>query len=199
LPGPQTPKDSLVIGYFSLYFPGEYFNSGKSVINSNIELDIRDVTTGRWIFRFLSGGYFQFLAHGGDTYSLVTSRANLLNGSMHYVFGPRPISLKIDPVSGKVLSLGKIQLNYSAVREESSVFHPRIDFSIRGEGGGTSGNPPTASGGGPSVIGKAFSVSISQTWDDAGLLSYMRRVDPTSLWLSRDIVDVKMEVQPDAP
>jgi len=200
LPDPQTPEDSLVIGYFSLYFPDEYFNSGQSVIVRNIELDIRDLTTGRWIVRFLSDGNFQFLAHGGDTYSLVSSRANLLNGSMRYVFGPRPINLRIDPVPGKVLSLGKIQLNYRPV-EDSFTFHPKIDFSIRGGGGGggMSGTPRTFGGGGAAVIGQAFNVSISQTWDDADLLSYMKRVAPTTPWLFRDILDVKMEAQPGAP
>ena len=197
LPAPQTPQDSLVVGYFSLYFPDEYFNSGLTRIDRDIELDIRDITTGRWILRLVYGGPFQFVAHAGDTYVLESSRANLLNGSMRYVFGPRPIELKIDPDPGKVVSVGTIQLTYSPVKESPTTFHQRIDYSVRM--GGMGGLSPLNSGGGQTVVDQAFDVSISQTFDDAGLLSYLKQVDPASQWLSREVQDVKIPAPAAAP
>ena len=190
LPSPQNPQDSLVVGYFSLYFPDEYFNSGLTRIDRDVELDFRDITSGRWILRLVYGGHFQFLAHAGDTYVLESSRANLLNGSMRYVFGPRPIGLKIDPDPGKVVSLGTIQLTYNPVKESPTTFHQRIDYSVRM--GGMGGLSPLNSGGGQTVVDQPFDVSISQTFDDTGLVSYLRQVDPSSPWLSRQIQDVKI-------
>ena len=189
-PRPSAQGDSLVIGYFSLYFPDEYFNSGLTRIERDIELDIRDITSGRWIVRLVYGGPFQFVAHAGDTYVLESSRANLLNGSMRYVFGPRPIGLKIVPDPGKVVSLGTIQLTYNPVKESPTAFHQRIDYSIRM--GGMGGPSPLNAGGGRAVVDQAFDVSISQTFDDAGLLSYIPQADLSSPWLSREVQDVKV-------
>jgi len=196
LPAPQAPGDSLVIGYFSMIFPGEYFDSALTTIDSNIELDFRDLTTGHWVLQFLNGGHFRFLARGGHTYELVNSRAHLENGSRTYIFGPRQIGLKIEPSPGKVLSLGRIQLTYTRSKD-TFTFHPEVDYEIRSAGGFSGLSPGLASSMTRNVA--AYDVSPSQTWDDTDLRTYMKKLDPSSPWLSRDIVHVAIATPSLAP
>lgn len=52
---------------------------------------------------------------------------------------------------------------------------------------------PNSSGGGASYLDRPYDVTMSQTWDESRLRDYMKRIDPASPWLSRDIVDVKLK------
>jgi len=190
LPAPGSPDDSLVIGSFSLYFPeGGYFDSGVWEIDRGIELDAQDLTTGQWIPMFLSGGDFWFLAHSGDTYEIVSARAEVEFGSRTYVFGERKIGLKIDAQAEKVLSLGEIRLTYNKVKDTWS-FHPKIDYEIRSAGGMQGASPALAEA--MTRSEEAFDVVVSQKLDDKNTQSTLKRIDPASPWLSRDIVDVKL-------
>ena len=196
LPGPHSPEDSLVIGSFSMYFPGGFFDTAQSSLDGNIELDFRDVTTGHSVVKFLYNGHFAFLARGGDTYELVSSRANLLNGSRRYILGPRTIGLKIEPSPGQTLYLGNVTLTYTQMKDTLSV-HPEVDYETIAMG--------SSAGMSPNVVGanirddKYYDVSVSQTWDDTALLSYMKKQDPSSPWLSRGVVDVKTASSPASP
>lgn len=181
-----------MIGYFTLNFPGEYFDSGQSIIDSNIELDFRDVTTGHWVLCFVSGGHFQFLARGEDTYVLVSSRANLENGSRRYVFGPRPIGLKIEAVPGKVLSLGEIRLIYDNARDMFPGY-ASIDYEVRSSGGMSGLSHGLAESASRKDL--VYDVSISQKLDDAELRLFMKRLNRESSWIARDIVDVRLEAR----
>jgi len=188
LPSPSSPSDSLVIGFFTLYFPGGYFDTPQTNIERDVELDFRDVTTGKRFSTFTIGGTFKFLAHGNDAYTLVRSRANLLNGSRRYIIGPRAVGLEIAPSPGKVLYVGNIQLTYSHP-PGTPVLYPELDYEIRAEGG-----PGVSSEvGGEGIIKtvESYNVTITRTWDEAALREYMKRIDSSSSWLSRDIVDVK--------
>jgi len=189
LPVPERDTDALVIGTLTLDFPDMYFDSGETVIDSNIELDVNDATTRQWIPLFLSGGHIQFVARAGHQYVLSSSRANLEDGSRRFVFGSRPIDLKIDPVPGAVMSIGHIHVTYSPASVHTNMY-PEIDYETRVSGGmaGSSANHVSA---GYRKI-QAYDVAVSQSWDNPQTTSFMKSVSPSSPWLSRDIVDVKM-------
>jgi hypothetical protein len=45
IPAPESPDDSLVIGYMALDFPDGYFEEGRRTIASGINLSIRQLAT----------------------------------------------------------------------------------------------------------------------------------------------------------
>ena len=188
LPSPGSPSDSLVIGFFTLHFPGGYFDTQQTIIERDLELDFRDVTTGRNFSLFPVGGTFKFLAQGNDAYRLVTSRASLENGTRRYIIGPRAVGIDFQASPGKVTYVGDIQLTYSH-SPGMPVLYPELDYEIRaeGEGGFLSDN------GGGVVIKtvESYNVAIARKSDEKALREYMKRVAPDSPWLSRDIVDMK--------
>ncbi len=194
LPGPNSPDVSLVIGTFSMSFPGKFFDTQHTVINSDIELDIRDVTAGRTFSKFLYNGHFAFLAQPGHTYELAGSRANMLDGSRRYILGWRPIGLKIEPSAGRVLSLGNVTMTYAA-QKDTLAFRPEVDYELIAMGSSAEGTSPGAVGA-HIKDDKYYDVSVSQAWDDAALQSYMKEQNPSSPWLSREIVDVNKPAAP---
>ena len=140
LPGPHTADDSLVIGYFSLYFPGGFFDTGQSSVNSGIELDFRDITTGGSFAKFLYNGHFAFVARGGDTYELVSSRADIADGgSLSYILGPRAINLRIEASPGRVLYLGNVTVTYTEMKD-TLAFRPEVDYKQINMGGPAGGH-----------------------------------------------------------
>ncbi|HVP18611.1 MAG TPA: hypothetical protein VMU36_06405, partial [Spirochaetia bacterium] len=118
-----------------------------------------------------------------------SSRANLENGSRRYVFGPRLLNLKLEPEPGKVLFVGQLQLTYKRAAD-TLAFRPEIDYEVRSFGGMAGVSPGFVEA--VSKLDRTYDVTLSQKIDDTELLSYMKRVDPSSPWLSRDIVDFKI-------
>lgn len=147
LPKPETESDSLVIGFFSLVFPGGYFSSPLTTIDRGVELDFRDVTTGRWHVEFTIGGTFKFIAHGGDRYALISSRASLLDASRRFIMGPRAIKLEIPSSPGRYCTWGTFSSRTPPL-PTCLHFTQRSITKYAGEGGWAS---PTLREGAPAI------------------------------------------------
>ena len=106
-----------------------------------------------------------------------------------YIFGPRHLGIRIAPSPGKVLSLGNIRLEYTRNKDTWAV-HPEIDYEVKNMGGMGGVTPSVAE----SMIKTdvAYDVSLSQQFDDNAVRSFMKKLTPSSPWLSRDIVDAKI-------
>lgn len=190
LPQPKDAQETLIVGSFALYFPGGYFDSPHTEIDSQIRLDFHDVSNGGWRSVYVWYGHFWLTVNGSDEYVLESSRANLSTVDARYVFRPRTIRLKIPASPGTVLYLGDIQLAYRLPGNPLTVY-PDPDYETVSSliGWGLLG----------AVREKFYDVTITQRWSRDSLLSYLKRVDKEGQWLSKDIKNVKLNAPDETP
>ncbi len=188
-PGPRSPQESLIVGSVALVFPEGLFGGPAWTIGDQVELGFRDMTTG-WRFPvYTSGGRFWFTADGTHELVLEYSRASLRTGAGGYHLKERPIGLKIPAEPGKVLDLGRISLVYRASTGPRPAGERYWDRDSEMSDSGT------AVGGMASPAFRrylAYDVSMTQSWEGWSAADSLRRLDPHSAWLEREVVQVRM-------
>ncbi len=189
LPAPQTDLDSLVIGTFSLDCPQGFFGGPAKHFDTQIELVFRDISSGaRFTVFTWNGGWFSFPAPGSDGYLLEYSEYQQERGDSAWIVGPRAVGIIVPPAPGKIVYLGDIHLTY-APRED--IHGPlgrndQLDYEIDSF---TAGKPPFFMQ--PHVVDWTYDVSMSRLWDQAGMIAHLKKVDSSSAWLSREIVNAE--------
>lgn len=163
IPTPESPDDSLVIGYFALDFPDGFFAQSRRTFTSGIGLLIKNETTGRKFRLTTSNGYFQFLSNGTDGYTI-----------MEY-------SLKERDPSGMYSVGGKLDRSFST-RTRSVVYlgHQTIVYS-------KPKNMYRSSGDSKENYWN-FEKSNRHTYNEGQLLSYLVDAAPESPWLQYEVV-----------
>ncbi len=189
LPGPRSPQDSLIIGSVALVFPEGLFGGPAWTIGDQVELGFRDVTTGTRFPVYTSGGRFWFTADGTHEFALEYSRASFRTGAGGYHLKERTIGLKIPAEPGRVLDLGRISLVYRAPagpRPAQERYWDRdYEMSDAGTAAGGMSFPTTR-------VYRAYDVSVTQSWEGWSAADSLRRLDPRSGWLEREVVPVRM-------
>jgi hypothetical protein len=130
-PAPENPEDSLVIGYFVLDYPDGYFDKPKRTFSSGITIYLTNQSTGRSFWVSTSGGYYQFLSNGTDTYSLDRYKhvveGSTTSGTFNRRFTAKPHS---------VVYLGHSTLTYArprqSVKTDVKVIYWEFDTSHSG-------------------------------------------------------------------
>lgn len=187
VPAPRASSESLVIGSFALSFPDGFFGFAQTVVDSQVRLNIRDLTTGRWFSVYTVGGHFNFRVNGADRYVVESSEYHAWKGTGQCVVGARPLGVAIPAEAGKVISLGNLVLTYTPhgttpiTRDDWSA----TDYQLEPPNPASDFYPVIAT-----KVGWDYSTRLTRSADSAQLLAYLHAIDARSAWERRGIVEV---------
>ncbi len=131
LPAPERTGSSLVIGSLVVDFPDGYFDQTPARLDSRVQLNLTDVTTGRE-FRLTTegGGFYYFPGTPGDTYRLDSWEFYQEIGHTRYRGAPYEVKLEFRVPADKVVYTG--HLLYTFTKPESKeLYQGRKSFSFK--------------------------------------------------------------------
>ena len=168
LPKPKGEGSSLVIGSLVLDFPDGFFDLPKRRIEGAVAVNFLNVTTGRKFSSLTErGGMYCFLSNGSDEFLLESYEYKERSGAGGYTMGVIPLKLKIPTTTDKVIYVGHITAIYAK---------PKL-YRESGSGGGT----------------WRFEDSYALNWDKDAVLAYILKKQPESAWLTREVLEYKMQ------
>jgi hypothetical protein len=159
IPSPESPDDSLVIGYFALDFPDGFFDKGRRTITSGVTLNFVNQTTGRKFWITTSNGYYQFLSNGTDSYTFasykIESDRATVQSTVDKTFATKPRS---------VVYLGHLTLIYAKPKQTHKTSMDQKSNYWN------------------------FDTTANFLYNEGELRSYLREKDPDSPWLEYEVV-----------
>jgi hypothetical protein len=188
LPAPQTPQESLVVGSFVLDFPDSFFDRAPRTIDTQVELDFRDITKGTSFPIFTSNGRFWFVASGSDEYVLDSSEFSSWMQSHGYHVGNREIGLRIPTAPGKILDLGDIRLVYRNPQASGAGGITYRWYNYETEASLIPSTSPVLLAD-MTVRDWIFDVSMSRQSEKSALADFLKQVDQSGAWRDREVID----------
>ncbi len=106
-PKPESDTDTLVVGSFIADFPDGFFDTPARKLDSGLRLDFVNVNTQK-SFSVVTGkgGYFFFLANGGDHYQLASYSYDVTIETKGYYRGGNRLTYSFNAEPGSVTYLG---------------------------------------------------------------------------------------------
>jgi hypothetical protein len=186
LPSPRGEDDALVIGSVVLEFPDGFTGGWSRSIRSNVFLHFVDTTTNRRLCRLTTDGYYSFLAKGTDQYVLDRFEYSLLGDEAEYEIRDK-LELPISVSPGAVAYQGHLTVSYARPKttNKPSVVHVTEREGFEAPPGGNARTFPV-----PMFRMQtdwSYERSLDLRRDEDKLIAYLRRKDPRSPWLSREI------------
>jgi hypothetical protein len=168
LPEPKVAEDSLVIGSLVLDFPDGFFNLPARKIEGTVFVNVHNVTKdSNFSVMTVSPGMFSFLSNGSDEYVIESYEYKEQSGAGGYTLGIQPFGSKFVASPGRVLYIGHITKTFAK---------PEI-YRATGSGGSTWN----------------FKESWAMNWDKNAVLAFLTIKNPKSAWLSREVLEVKLQ------
>jgi hypothetical protein len=162
LPVPESPEDSLVIGYFVLDFPDGFFEQNRHTFTSGVTLNFINETTGKKFWLITSEGYFQFLSNGTDSYAFESYKLETSNGSVN-----GGIDKKFAAKPHSVLYLGQLTLIYAKPKK---TYKTSMDLK---------------------TVYWEFQNSSNFAYNEEELRGYLQGKDPQCPWLEYEVARVR--------
>ena len=123
-PVPESPSDSLVIGYVEYDFPDGFFNMPPKLLRTGIKVNYTNLSTGQDLYCKSNYGYFRFVCDGNAEILIKSAEYRYDGMEQKITLSPIEINQKIQLVEQKVIYLGHLNVTYSLPEVEGREYQP---------------------------------------------------------------------------